>query len=158
MHLTFEHPARDTQAQRIAFRRLIGRGCPAYIPRDGLGPVEAIRAIRAAGGLPVLAHFAEAASRESLVRELMVAGLGGLEVFYRTMADTARNALHASFSDNAGYRKAAAEMMTVLAGLGDVDTASRTLATTVGPELPPVALPRVSAGGAAPLTSLAPAR
>ena len=67
-----------------AFQRLIGRGCPAYIPRDGLGPVDAIRAIRAAGGLPVLAHFAEAPSRESLVRELIVAGLGGLEVFYRT--------------------------------------------------------------------------
>jgi hypothetical protein len=79
-----------------------------------------------------------------------------LEVFYRTMADSARNALRASFSDNAGYRKAATEMMTILAGLGDVDAASRTLATGVGLELPPVALPRVSAGRAAPLTSPAP--
>ncbi len=66
-----------------AFRRLIGRGCPAYIPRDGLGPHEAIRAIRDAGGLPVLAHFSEAPGREALVRELIAAGLAGLEVFYR---------------------------------------------------------------------------
>jgi predicted metal-dependent phosphoesterase TrpH len=67
-----------------AFRRLIGRGGPGYIPREGLGPGEAIRAIRAAGGLPVLAHFSEAPDREPLLRELMEEGLAGLEVFYRT--------------------------------------------------------------------------
>ena len=43
-----------------AFRRLLSWGSPAYIPRDGMGPAEAIAAIRAAGGLPVLAHFSEA--------------------------------------------------------------------------------------------------
>lgn len=80
-----------------AFRRLIGRGTPGYIPRDGLGPAAAIAAIRAARGLPVLAHFAEAPGRLPLVRELIERGLGGLEVFYRSfdvpttavMADTA---------------------------------------------------------------------
>ena len=58
--------------------------CPAYVPRLGLGPVEAIEAIRAAGGLPALAHFREAPEREDVLRELVDAGLGGLEVFYRT--------------------------------------------------------------------------
>jgi predicted metal-dependent phosphoesterase TrpH len=67
-----------------AFRRLIGRGTPGYIPRDGLGPHEAIGAIRAAGGLPVLAHFSEAPTRLPLIRELIERGLAGLEVFYRT--------------------------------------------------------------------------
>ena len=43
-----------------AFRRLIGWGGPAYVPREGMGPREAIEAIRDAGGLPVLAHFSEA--------------------------------------------------------------------------------------------------
>ena len=43
-----------------AFSRWLGRGCPAYVPREGIGPVAAIGAIRAAGGLPVLAHFGEA--------------------------------------------------------------------------------------------------
>jgi predicted metal-dependent phosphoesterase TrpH len=65
-----------------AFRRLLGRGRPAWVAREGLGPIDAIRAIRAAGGLPVLAHFAEAAERTGVVRELIEAGLGGLEVHY----------------------------------------------------------------------------
>lgn len=67
-----------------AFGRLLGWGKPAYVPRTGLGPVEAIDAIRAAGGLPVLAHFGEARSRIDVVRELAEDGLGGLEVYYRS--------------------------------------------------------------------------
>jgi predicted metal-dependent phosphoesterase TrpH len=67
-----------------AFRRLIGWGSPAYVPREGMGPREAIAAIRSAGGLPVLAHFSEAPSQMPLLRELMGYGLGGLEVYYRT--------------------------------------------------------------------------
>jgi predicted metal-dependent phosphoesterase TrpH len=67
-----------------AFGRLLGWGKPAYVPRTGLGPVEAIGAIRAAGGLPVLAHFAEAPSRLDLLQELAEAGLAGLEVYYRS--------------------------------------------------------------------------
>jgi predicted metal-dependent phosphoesterase TrpH len=66
-----------------AFRRLLGHGCPAYVPRLGLGPVEAIAAIRDAGGLAALAHFREAPERPEVVRELVEAGLGGLEVYYR---------------------------------------------------------------------------
>ncbi|HEV7604839.1 MAG TPA: PHP domain-containing protein [Candidatus Limnocylindrales bacterium] len=67
-----------------AFARLLGWGKPGYVPRTGLGPVEAIAAIRAAGGLPVLAHFGEAPARIDVVRELADAGLGGLEVYYRS--------------------------------------------------------------------------
>ena len=67
-----------------AFRRLLGWGKPGYVPRTGLGPTDAIAAIRAAGGLPVLAHFGEAPARVDVVRELAEAGLGGLEVYYRS--------------------------------------------------------------------------
>ncbi len=67
-----------------AFARLLGRGRPAYVPREGIRPLEAIRAIRAAGGVSVLAHFSEAPERPDLVRELRDEGLGGLEVHYRT--------------------------------------------------------------------------
>ena len=67
-----------------AFSRIIGHGMPGYVRREGLGPDEAIRAIRAAGGLPVLAHFREAPTRPDIVRELVDAGLGGLEVYYRS--------------------------------------------------------------------------
>ncbi len=66
------------------FARYLGRGRPAYVPREGIGPVAAIRAIRTAGGLAVLAHFAEAPLRRSVLVGLREAGLGGLEVYYRT--------------------------------------------------------------------------
>ncbi len=67
-----------------AFARWLGRGCPAYIAREGIGPGPAIIAIRAAGGLPVLAHFGEAEAHLPILRELRATGLGGLEVYYRT--------------------------------------------------------------------------
>jgi predicted metal-dependent phosphoesterase TrpH len=67
-----------------AFSRLIGLGRPAYVRREGLGPIEAIHAIAAVGGLPVLAHFAEAPARLGLLRELVDVGLRGLEVYYRS--------------------------------------------------------------------------
>jgi predicted metal-dependent phosphoesterase TrpH len=66
-----------------AMRRLLARGRPAYVPREGLGPVAAIAAIRAAGGLASLAHFADGPQRRALVEELQESGLAGLEVHYR---------------------------------------------------------------------------
>jgi predicted metal-dependent phosphoesterase TrpH len=72
-----------------AMGRLLGRGCPAYVPRLGLGPFEAIAAVDGAGGVPVLAHFADARGRLDLVQELAERGLAGLEVHYRHFdADT----------------------------------------------------------------------
>ncbi|HEX2755764.1 MAG TPA: PHP domain-containing protein [Candidatus Limnocylindrales bacterium] len=65
-----------------AFNRLIGWGGPGYVAREGMGPREAIDAIRGAGGVPVLAHFSEAPDQVPLLRELVALGLVGLEVFY----------------------------------------------------------------------------
>jgi predicted metal-dependent phosphoesterase TrpH len=67
-----------------AFARFVGRGGPGYAPREGLGPIPAIHAIRDAGGLPVLAHFSAAPSRRVLLLELMDAGLAGIEVHHRS--------------------------------------------------------------------------
>jgi predicted metal-dependent phosphoesterase TrpH len=67
-----------------AFERIIGHGKPGYVRRGGLGPEAAIAVIRAAGGVPVLAHFREAPSRLDILRELVEVGLGGLEVHYRS--------------------------------------------------------------------------
>jgi predicted metal-dependent phosphoesterase TrpH len=67
-----------------AFSVYLSRGQPAYVAREGLGPIEAIRAIRAAGGLAALAHFSEAPERLDVIHELRDAGLRGLEVYYRT--------------------------------------------------------------------------
>ena len=64
-----------------------------------------------------------------------------LDAFYRSMAKTARDGLRSSFGDVGGYRAAGSAMLKVLAALDDVDAASRSLAETVGLELPPVAVP-----------------
>jgi hypothetical protein len=67
-----------------AFDRIVGHGRPGYVRREAMGPGEALAAIRGAGGLPVLAHFAAASERPDLVRDLIVAGLGGIEVHHRS--------------------------------------------------------------------------
>ncbi len=90
-----------------AMQRLLARGRPGYVPRTGLGPREAISAIRRAGGLPALAHFADAADRRDLVNELIAAGLGGLEVHYRrfdaaTVADLGRLARELGLTQTGG--------------------------------------------------------
>jgi predicted metal-dependent phosphoesterase TrpH len=66
-----------------AFRQHLSRGRPAYVPRQGLGPAEAIKAIRTAGGLASLAHYAEAPDHLLWLRALIEMGLNGLEVYYR---------------------------------------------------------------------------
>lgn len=76
-----------------AFTRLIGHGMPGYVPRSGLGPAEAIATIRGAGGVAVLAHFREAPQRPEVIAELVEAGLGGLEVHYRSFDQAAVDAV-----------------------------------------------------------------
>ncbi len=76
-----------------AFERILGYGMPGYVPRQGLGPVEAIHAIRAAGGLASLAHFAEAPAHLALLRELAGEGLNGLESHHRSFDAAARDAV-----------------------------------------------------------------
>jgi predicted metal-dependent phosphoesterase TrpH len=66
-----------------AFERILGQSRPGYVAREGVGPAEAIGAIGAAGGIPVLAHFREAAARRDVVAGLVARGLRGLEVHYR---------------------------------------------------------------------------
>ena len=79
-----------------AFRRLLAHGQPGYVPRTGLGPVEAIRAIRAAGGIASLAHFWQAPDRISLLRDLIAEGLDGLESHHRSFDPIAREKIGAT--------------------------------------------------------------
>jgi predicted metal-dependent phosphoesterase TrpH len=67
---------------REAFTKYIGHGCPAYIGREKLTPVEAVQLILKANGLPVLAHPFTSVSAEEVIKELKPAGLIGLEVYY----------------------------------------------------------------------------
>ena len=67
---------------REAFTRYIGREGPAYIERDKVSPTEAVRLIVRAGGIPVLAHPLVFDNPEAHIRELIPAGLAGIETYY----------------------------------------------------------------------------
>jgi len=64
-----------------AFIRYIGDDCPGYVAKQSVPPAEAIRVVREAGGIPVLAHpmFLE---HDFVILDLIDMGLGGMEVFY----------------------------------------------------------------------------
>jgi predicted metal-dependent phosphoesterase TrpH len=66
-----------------AFDFWIDRNGPAYVPRQGLATRDAMDAITAAGGLPVLAHYPAAPEQPELIDLLVDWGLRGLEVHYR---------------------------------------------------------------------------
>lgn len=66
---------------REAFDRYLSLHGPANVPRRRITPVEAIRIIRRARGVPVLAHPG-LANRDELIPELVEAGLLGIEAFY----------------------------------------------------------------------------
>lgn len=66
---------------REAFDRWLHAGGPANVPRRRLTPVEAVKVIRRAGGVPVLAHPG-LANRDELIPELVEAGLAGIETYY----------------------------------------------------------------------------
>jgi 3',5'-nucleoside bisphosphate phosphatase len=65
-----------------AFDKYIGRNGPAYAEREKMTPIESIKLIKDAGGLPVLAHPANIEDLDSILPELKKAGLVGIEVFY----------------------------------------------------------------------------
>lgn len=64
-----------------AFRRLLGRGRPFYIPKDVRSPAEAIAVIRDAGGVPVLAHPG-VTGVDAIIPALVGEGLEGIEAFH----------------------------------------------------------------------------
>lgn len=68
---------------QTAFRDLLGSGKPGYAPSYHLEPVRAVEVIRAAGGVPVLAHPGRVGDL-AVLDDLVEAGLRGLEVFYPT--------------------------------------------------------------------------
>ena len=70
-----------------AFRRFLGNDSPYYVSHYAPDPVDAVELVRAAGGVPVVAH-AWSATRgrvvaDELIEELVSAGLLGLEVHHR---------------------------------------------------------------------------
>ena len=66
---------------REAFDRYLSLNGPANVPRKRLTPADAVRVIRHARGVPVLAHPG-LAHRDELIPGLVDAGLLGIEAFY----------------------------------------------------------------------------
>lgn len=79
--------------REAAFRKYIGDEAPCYVPREKVNPVQAIRLIKEAGGIPVLAHpilyRLPIVELEELCSYLAKNGLVGIEGLYSTysMAD-----------------------------------------------------------------------
>jgi predicted metal-dependent phosphoesterase TrpH len=70
-----------------AFDEYIGSGKPAYVDKEKLSPREAIQGIHDAGGLAVLAHppqlhYENDAQFLRILRDLIRAGLDGIEAFH----------------------------------------------------------------------------
>ena len=70
-----------TESIGQAFKKWLGRGMPAYVPRDNISPFEAVRLILAAGGAPCLAHPCMGVPDE-LIESLVGEGLCGIEVYH----------------------------------------------------------------------------
>jgi len=64
-----------------AFRKYIGRGRPAYVPRSHISPGQSCRVIRQARGIPVLAH-PSLLHGDKLIKALVSEGIMGIEAFY----------------------------------------------------------------------------
>lgn len=72
--------------KQSAFDAYLAKGAPAYVDRYRLAPGDAIRIIRAAGGLPFLAHPVtlglDTQALAERIGELVSVGLAGVEVYY----------------------------------------------------------------------------
>ena len=78
-----------------AFARLIGNGCPAYLPTEVATPEAAIQVVLAAGGIPVWAH-PPAEHFRRLLPGLVDAGLRGLEAYRATRVEVGPDELEAA--------------------------------------------------------------
>jgi predicted metal-dependent phosphoesterase TrpH len=65
-----------------AFDRLIGSGGPAYVEKGRFDLEEAVAMIKAAGGLTSVAHPSIYPNHETLVPQVLEAGVDGIEVFH----------------------------------------------------------------------------
>jgi hypothetical protein len=67
--------------ERDAFRRYLSRGSPTFVPRQHISGEEAVKIIRDAGGVPILAHPTKVHPPE-LVEEIIRLGIRGVEAFH----------------------------------------------------------------------------
>lgn len=78
-----------------AFDVYLGDGKPGYADRMKLTPAEAVRFVRAAGGVPVLAHPLSVSDLGATLDAMIPAGLMGIEAYYQAFTPEQRAALAA---------------------------------------------------------------
>lgn len=66
-----------------AYQKYMVRSSPFYAQRKSVAPAEAVRAIKAAGGIPSIAHPGKEAHVIPLIEALRDDGLMGIEAFHR---------------------------------------------------------------------------
>lgn len=64
-----------------AFERYLVKGAPAYVPREKISVEQAIKIVKEAKGIPVLAHPGLITAQE-IVPQLLKAGFVGMEVYH----------------------------------------------------------------------------
>ncbi len=84
-------------SMEVAFNRYLGSRGEAFIPRPEFPAVEAVRILRDAGGVAVLAHPGSLARR--IVETLAEAGLGGVEVWHPQHGITAQRRWYETAKD-----------------------------------------------------------
>ncbi|MFW0184706.1 PHP domain-containing protein [Rothia sp. CCM 9418] len=78
-----------------AFSGLLAERSAYYVPYRAVHPVEAVTMVKAAGGVPIMAHprariRGQVASAE-LIEQMIEAGLNGLEIYHRDNNEEDRN-------------------------------------------------------------------
>ncbi|MBO4534680.1 MAG: PHP domain-containing protein, partial [Clostridia bacterium] len=79
-----------------AFDKYLGKGAPCYVDGMRVTPEDGVRLLRDAGAVPVLAHpyrFLHDATLPEMVRNLVRAGLMGIEVYYPNYGPAVRDSL-----------------------------------------------------------------
>lgn len=75
-----------------AFDRYVGDHAPCFLPREKVTPMQAVKLILTAGGVPVLAHpvlyHLSSERLDKLVAQLKEAGLIGIEAIYSTYSSS----------------------------------------------------------------------
>jgi len=83
-----------------AFKRLIGRGRPFYVPKDSKSPETVVSAMRELGALPVIAHPGVTRC-DDLIPGLVAAGLQGIEAYHADHTPQ-QQADYAALAENLG--------------------------------------------------------
>ena len=74
-----------------AFDRYLDDSAPAYVPHRGIGPADVVTLIVRCGGVASLAHPGRVRDVDSIIGDLVNAGLGCIEAYHSSHDEVAQN-------------------------------------------------------------------